>query len=104
MQPSAVIPHRALPEQVLAFAIRHRLQRHLEEALRLAESVFRPVRELNAELEVDPETNEERIVIDVVVELDVDDVLRRNERYNREWIASAPPEAREKVRLLYNIL
>ena len=100
---TTVASRDALPESVLEFAAAHQVLPHLETALRLAAAHFRPRTKPVAEVETDPETDERRIVIDVTVDGDIGDVLRRNDSYTREWIANAPADVRSRIRLLYNI-
>jgi hypothetical protein len=73
-------------------------------SLRLARESFDPVRRLHAELETDPDTDEERIIVEVGVEMPVDEVLERNALYTSQWVARAPLEVRQRIRRLYNIL
>ena len=93
---------RAIPADVLEFASRQQLVPHLERALRLAESTFAAIRQFGIVVEEDPDSDERYIVIDVTVDLDADEVLRRDEAYARAWVASTPPDVRSRVRLLYH--
>ena len=93
----------SLSPDVEAFCIREGLLEHLRRALALADSCMRPSA-LSVELEADPETDEEAIVITAVVSLPADEVVRRTQAYTRRWIESAPPDARDRIRLLFDIV
>src|SRR5687768_10434492 len=92
-----------LSTDVAAFCAREGLLEHLRRALALADSCLGPSA-LAVELEADPETDEEAVVITAVVSMPADEVLRRKREYTRRWIESAPPAARERIRLLFDIV
>jgi len=93
-----------VPKDVLAFCSKSNLAPYLDLALQLARECFDPVRRLNLEIEFDPDTDEERVIVEVGIEMPVNEVLERNSEYTSQWVAQAPLEARQKIRLLYNIL
>jgi hypothetical protein len=93
---------RAIPGDVLEFASQRQLLPHLERALRLAESTFLTIRQLSMGVEADPDSDEQYIVIDVTMDLEADEVLRRDDAYTRAWVASTPPDVRSHIRLLYH--
>src|SRR6185437_16119219 len=64
---------------------------------------FRPRDAMTAELEIDPETDEKRIILDVTVEASVDEALKRYDAYLREWIVAAPAEVQLHIGLVYDI-
>jgi len=64
---------------------------------------FHPRDPIRAELEIDPETDEKRVILDVTVDASVDDVLKRYDSYLREWIAAVPPEVQLHIGLVYDI-
>jgi hypothetical protein len=73
-------------------------------AARLARQAFGQVHEMHSEVDVDPDTDERRIVLDVTVDAPVDELLRRYANYTRDWVAAAPAETREWVRLAFHPL
>lgn len=101
--PTALLEH-AVPEDVREFASQRQLLPHLERAIRLAEIAFHPVHRMTFEVETDPETGEQWIAVDVTVDTDGDDVLRRDKAYALEWVTTTPTEVRSYVRVLYHIL
>jgi hypothetical protein len=94
---------RTLSPAVAAFCAREGLLEHLRRAMALADSCFGPSA-LAVEVETDPETDEEALVITAVLPMPADEVLGRKREYTRRWVESAPPAAREKIRLLYDIV
>jgi hypothetical protein len=77
---------------------------YLPIAVRLARQAFGPVHEMRAGVDVDPDTDERRVVLDVTVDAPLDELLRRYASYTREWVAAAPAEVREWVRLSFHPL
>jgi cellulase/cellobiase CelA1 len=102
MSHSVAAPDRNLSPAVAEFCARQGLLEHLRRAMALADSCFGPS-VLTVEVEADPETDEQVLVITARLPLAADEVLRRKREYTRRWIESAPPAAREKIRLLYDI-
>ena len=94
----------SVPKDVLAFCSDKGLTPYLLISLRLAQECFSPIRRLQVELELDPDTDEPRVIVEVGVDLPVDEVLRQNAAYSRQWVAKAPLDVGQKIRLLYNIL
>jgi hypothetical protein len=92
-----------LPPAVAAFCVREGLLEHLRRALALADCCLGPSA-LVVEVEADPETDEEAIVITAVVSMPADEVLRRVREYTQRWVEAAPPAARERIRLLFDIV
>ena len=81
-----------------------RLGSYLPIAMRLARQAFGRVHEMRAGVDVDPDTDERRVVLDVTVDAPLDELLRRYASYTREWVAAAPAEVREWVRLSFHPL
>ena len=92
----------SLSPDVAACCAREGLLEHLRRALALADTCLVPSA-LAVELEADPETADEALVITAVVSMPADEVLRRIREYTRLWVESAPPAARDRIRLLFDI-
>ena len=75
------------------FCDRNHLRATLEGAVRLAAESFHPLDELKVELESDPETGEEYLVIDVVARGTLDSVLEQHQRYTERRVAQRRPGA-----------
>ena len=93
----------ALPAPVLAFATKEQLLPHLEHAASLADSLLRPSRQLIFELETDPESDEQRLIVDAPLDCGVDEALVRNGAFTRAWVSATPPGVRDKIRVLYHL-
>ena len=86
-------------------SVKSELQPHLACAVELAETVFKPVHPIELDLEVDPDTGQRRILIEVTVDASVEQALQMKRAYTSEWVqAAVPPAIRERIRLLYNLL
>jgi hypothetical protein len=92
-----------LSPAVTAFCAREGLLEQLRLALALADFCLGPSA-LVVEVEADPETDEEALVITAVMSMPAEEVLRRKREYTRRWVESAPPATRERIRLLFDIV
>ena len=90
---SAITLERDLSGPVYQYSLRHHLLPHLQTALGLAESHFSPIQNLDVSVDTDPETDEEKLVIDITLAMEIDDVLGRKQAYTRDWINAAPLSA-----------
>jgi hypothetical protein len=86
------------------FCVRHELSTHLRVAIGLLKGAFPYVERLNLQLERDPETGDEWVLIELNVSGDVDDVLRRYNHYTDLLVKSVPWPERHKIRIAYNIM
>ena len=98
-----ILVDQLLGPDVQAFCQRHGIVRFVGEAVRLADGLFSPIQGPAVVLDVDGETGEERVVIEVVVDTTPDETGRRYDDYLLQWIAVAPPEARYWVSLSLNV-
>jgi hypothetical protein len=103
MSPTYAAPVRSLSSDVVEYCKARGLFDHLMLALQLAESIFAPVLRLEVEIEQDPETDEEAVVMVVAAALGVDEAVARKREYTRQWVASIPLEAIGRIRLLLDI-
>lgn len=92
-----------LPADVARFCSQNNLDNDLSNAIRLAYASFAGISSLTAELEIDPDTVEERIILHLNVSVAVEDVVRSRKTFTRKWVESALPAVREKIVLLYHI-
>jgi hypothetical protein len=102
--PQTAAPPIAIPDEVTTFCVAHGIIADLQLALRLAQESFTPVHRWQIELEIDPETDEEAIVIDAYLDGAVDEVLRQKQLYTRRWVESASKAALGTIRMLYNFV
>lgn len=82
----------------------HDLGQALAVAVESALKIFHPVQDLQAEVDVDPDTDERRVVLDVTTDAPLDDMLRRYDQYTKEWVNSVPADKRDWVRLCFHTL
>jgi len=92
----------ALPD-VVQFCMREDLANYLQLAGRLISECFPHHRGLEIRLEVDPETGEESVVMDLSVAGDIDKVLQQSDCYTSRWVESVPWPQSGKIHLLYNV-
>lgn len=96
---SAPIP----PQAVLAFCAEHQLLEALPVVLQLAEHHFQPLDAPLVEVETDPEAGGEYMVISVAVAAGIEEVLKRYDAFTSQWVQSIPAQARDFIRLTYDI-
>jgi hypothetical protein len=94
----------AVSEPVQAFCTKYHLSVPLESALRLVEATFSPVRQARVDVETDPETDDQTLVIEVAVAMGVEEAIARKREYTRRWLEQSSAAVREKVRLVYDLV
>ena len=92
-----------VPQEVSDFCADRGLAADLQLSLSLTRETFGPVRNVTVELEVDPETGERYVVVNVSRNLPVDEALARRRAYTMRWVHSASPEGRMQIRMLSDI-
>lgn len=102
-QGATVVGPPGVSSQVLDYATDHDLLPYLSTAIRLAETVFSPAQPTNVELETDPETGQQRLVVEVILAATMDQAATRYDEYVRQWIAAAPPHVLLEIGLSYDI-
>src|ERR1700689_367001 len=101
--PPTVATDIALPEDVVRYCNTHHLTEELQTAISIARESFAPVRKLTVEVEDDPEVDEQRILIFVASKSSVEDALQRKRDYTTRWIQAGSADARERIRLIFDI-
>lgn len=96
-------PTLQIPASVTRFTGLHGIAAWVLAAADLTIRIFPGVQSLAARLQSDPDTDEERVVIDVTVDSDMAGALAAKKAYTREWVQLCPPEARDRIRLLYHL-
>jgi hypothetical protein len=86
------------------FCGRHELSTHLHVAIGLLRTSFPSVDRFNLQIERDPETGDEWILINFDVTGEIEDVLLWYDRYTELFVKSVPWPERDKIRMAYNIL
>jgi hypothetical protein len=93
-----------LSDEVLSFCSRWQLFNHFQRALRLAQHSFLDLRKIDVEIENDPESEDEWLVIVVQVHGDIGKVLDMYEAYTRKFVQVVPWPALDKIRLIYDFV
>ncbi|HEY2586750.1 MAG TPA: hypothetical protein VGI81_13385 [Tepidisphaeraceae bacterium] len=96
------LPDIRIPQDVERFCISHGILSDLHLAIRLADETFAPIREWQFSVEVDPETDDDAVVIDVRASMPVDEAVERHWRFAEKWTAGASVPARGLIVLLFN--
>lgn len=111
--PQIVVPPRTIrrttayhfSQNLLNFCLRHGIQeRYLQVAIDLATHCFPSIQEVSLQIEQDPETSEEWLVLEATVQGDVDEIIDQYEGYTDLWVSLAPWLERNKIILTYNII
>ncbi len=76
----------------------------IELAIRLARECFSPVQRLSTEMDNDPETGEEGVAVVVGVSMPVEQVLRCQSAFSRQWAESVVPDVRHLVRIMFHVI
>ena len=92
-----------LPEDVTKFCQDRGLREALQRSIAIARETFQNIRCISVELEIDPETDDEAIVVQVSAAMSVDEAVQAKGEYTRKWVRVAPAEARQDMRLLLDI-
>jgi hypothetical protein len=93
-----------LSEEVLSFCSRWQLFNHFQRALRLAKHSFLGLKNIEVEIENDPEHEDEWLVIVVQVHGDIGKVLDMYDAYTRKFVRVVPWPALDKIRLIYDFV
>jgi len=73
-------------------------------ALGLIRNSFPSLQRLSLQLELDPDTNEEWILIDFDVDEEIKEILDAYDRYTDHWVKAAPWPQRDKILTSFNVL
>jgi len=101
------IPSKFLSQitpEIIEFCSQERITSYLPSAVNSVEKNFPTTTELKIEVEQDPETEEEWIVLNVTIRGEVDEVLDNYDKYVNYWVSTVPWPERQKIRLLYNVI
>jgi hypothetical protein len=93
-----------LSRELSDFCGRHELSAHLRAAIGLLKASFPSVERLNLQLERDPETADEWILINFDVSGEVEEVLSKYDHYTDLLVKSVPWPERDRIRIAYNIM
>lgn len=86
-----------LPDEVVRFCEASGLQGHLNKMVEFAAAYLKPMAEMSAQLDHDPETGGTWIVLKVPVKGTPEEVLVRVNAFTRAEIETVPFDARERI-------
>ena len=100
----APTPRSDFSTEVQAFCEKHKIASYLAQAISLARQCFSNVDSLDVEMERDPETGDEWIVLRVAIRMAEVDAASARKRFSVEWVASVPWPQRHLICLSCHIL
>ncbi len=93
----------AIPDDVLAFALRNGLLKYLDLAHKKVNEFFPNPRNLKTEFVTDPECDESWLSVRFITEGSLDDITAARKKYRRFWVRNVPVTKRLMIRLMYDI-
>ena len=97
------IDRSTVSPDVLRFCHQNDILRYFLIAIDLVKKSFPTLRDLQFQLEKDPETEDEWLSLEVTIQGEVDDILIYYDNYTRQKVSLIPWPKRDKIRLSYNI-
>jgi hypothetical protein len=93
-----------LTDEIRSLSSQWQVASYLQKALRLAQTAFSGLEGIAVTAEDDPETDEKWIAVSVRVKGNIQDVLDMYDAYTRVYVESVPWPARDKIRLVYDLI
>jgi hypothetical protein len=90
-----------VPADVLDLCARRGNLAHLRTAIRLAFEHFRSIRNVEIRVQLDPDSDEQRVIVDLTLDGEIEEVVASQHAYHRAWAQAVPPSQQDAVRLLY---
>ncbi|MBM3224892.1 MAG: hypothetical protein FJZ47_13965 [Candidatus Tectomicrobia bacterium] len=97
-------PHLYIDHKVADFCTQHGLFESLATTIHLVQHCFHKVQEAHVQLEQDPELGEEKLIVDLTLHGDIDEVLASYDQYTRQWVDAVPWPTRDYFRLSYDVI
>jgi hypothetical protein len=89
-----------LSDEVLSFCSRWQIFNHFQRALRLAQQSFLDITNIEVQVESDPESEDEWLMIVVQVHSEIGKVLDMYDTYTKGLVRVVPWPARDRIRLI----
>jgi hypothetical protein len=89
-----------IPSDVLELCVRRGNLDHLQTAVRLASEHFKFIINVAFRVQIDPDSDEQRTIIDLTIDGEIDEVLASQRAFYRAWAQAVPPSQRDAIRLL----
>jgi len=90
-----------VPADVLDLCERHGTLADLQTAIRVAFEHFKSIRNVEIRVQLDPDSDEQRVIVDLTLDGEIEEVLSSRHAYHRSWAQTVPPSQQDTVRLLY---
>jgi hypothetical protein len=98
----AEFPFGVFPKDVFDLCAQRGSLSHLHLAVSLALEHFKNVRKLETRLQQDPDADDQRVIIDVTVDGEIDDALASKKAFDKAWAREAPLSQLDAIRLLFD--
>lgn len=93
-----------LSEGVLKYCSQHHIFDFLQNTLKLVQENFSGLQRLTVERELDPDAEDDWLVLNADIESDIDKMLSQYDEYTRRYVKLVPWPKRDKIRFSYNLL
>ena len=93
-----------IPLDVISFSYRLGIYQYLKFAINLLRKYFISLSKLEIEKEQDPETGEEWVVLNIIVEGEVMDFIKNYNKFTENLVTIIPWPERDKIRISYCII
>jgi len=93
-----------LSPELYDFCLRNNVLSYLNVAVELVSNCFPDVKNISLEIEHDPDTGEEWLIVAFEIAGSIENVLAQYDLYTDLWIGSVPSPERDKIRLSYNFI
>jgi hypothetical protein len=94
----------SLSSDIVRFCLQMGILHYLYIAIDLLQKCFPTIKKLQPQIEKDPETEEEWLILDISLEGEVDTILDDYNSYTDKWVSSVPWPERQLIRLSYDIV
>ena len=93
-----------VPADVLTFCEREGILDALMAAGELISQCFPDIRSVGFRVEIDPETGDESVVIDLSIAGEIEDLVRRSQQYSASFVARVPWSERSNIHVCYGVV
>jgi len=93
-----------LSQEVIQFCSHHRIFGYLQLAVNLVHECFPSAADVSVEMESDPESDDEWLLMTAQLRERIEAVLRQYDTYTRRFIGSVPWPQRNKIRFNYDLV
>ena len=98
-----VLQGTEVPEAVLEFCEQERILQYLRLADQLISQCFADVRGLDLRVEADPETGDKAVVITLVLDMEIEEIIKRSREFSLAWVTNVPWPESDKIHLCFSL-